>query len=400
MKKLITLFLLPLAMAAWAQDNIQWRGDRTGIYKETGLLKSWGDRGPELLWQYDGLDEGFSSVAIASEKIYVTGLTDGKGYLYVLDMKGKLLDKKQYGNEWNISHSGSRGTVIVNDGRLYVVSGKGELVCFDEKNLRVLWQKDFVKDFDGTIPKYGVNESPLIVGDKLIATPGGKKHNVVALDKKTGDIIWSCPAEGDVSSYCCPIYVSDQQMPQIITITGHHIVGIDITNGKMLWSIGFTNRFFEHPNTPVYNNSMVFCTSSYGVGSVMLQLTDGGCKAEQVWAAKELDPRTGHFLKFGDYIYGSGDNNSFWYCVDWKTGRIMYKDKSMAVGAIIAADGMLYCYSDKGEMALVKLDPAKFDIVSRFSVKAGTGPHWAHPVIYQGVLYVRHGDSLMAYKVK
>jgi outer membrane protein assembly factor BamB len=400
MKKLIVLFLLLPALTVRAQDNIQWRGDRTGIYKETGLLKSWGDNGPELLWQYDGLGEGHSSVAIAAGKIYITGLIDGKGYLYAFDMSGKLLNKKEYGDEWDTSHSGTRGTVTVDGGKLYLISGVGDLICFDEKNLDVLWQKNYVKDFDGQIPKYGVNESPLIVGGKLIATPGGKKNNVVALDKNNGNMIWSCEAKGDISSYCCPIYLDSQQVPQVVTITGHHVVGVDIANGKTLWSFPFTNRFFEHPNTPVYADNMLLCTSSYGVGSVMLRLTEGGRKAEQVWAAKELDSRTGHMLKLGDYAYGSGDNNTYWYCVDWKTGQQMYKDKSLGTGAVIAADGMLYCYSDKGEMALVKPNPAKFDIVGRFSVKSGSGPHWAHPAIYRGILYLRHGDSLMAYKVK
>ena len=400
MKNVTVLLLLFFAVTIGAQDIIQWRGDRTGIYKETSLLKSWSDNGPELLWQFDGLDEGFSSVAIAAGRIYVTGLTNGKGFLYALNMDGSLIDKKEYGDEWDTSHSGTRGTVTVNDGKIYLVSGKGKLLCFDEKNLNVVWTKDFVKDFGGEIPKYGVNESPLIVGDKLIVTPGGKKHNIVALDKKNGNVIWSCEAKGDISSYCCPIYVDDLSTPQVITITGHHIVGIGITDGKMLWSVPYTNRFFEHPNTPVYNAGMLFCTSSYGVGSVMLRLTNGGRGAEQVWTAKELDPRFGHYLKFGDFLYGAGDNNSYWYCVDWKTGKIMYRDKTIAVGAVIAADGMLYCYSEKGEMALVKPTPEKFDIVSKFSVNAGSGPHWAHPVIYNGVLYIRHGDSLIAYKVK
>ena len=400
MRKLAALMLSFFTITALSQENIQWRGDRTGIYKETGLLKSWGDKEPELIWQFDGLNEGFSSTAIAGGKIYITGLTDGKGFLYVLDMNGALINKKLYGDEWSSSHSGTRGTVTVDDRHLYLISGMGKLICYDEKSLNVVWQKDFVKDFGGEIPKYGVNESPLIVGDKLIVTPGGKKHNVVALNKKNGDIIWSCEAKGDISSYCCPIYVDDQQTPQVITITGHHIVGIDITGGKMLWSVPYTNRFFEHPNTPVYSDGMVFCTSSYGVGSVMLRLIDEGRNVEQLWAAKELDPRTGHYLKMGDYLYGAGDNNSYWYCVDWKTGKIMYRDKSIAVGAVIAADDMLYCYSEKGEMALVKPNPEKFDVVGKFSVNAGSGPHWAHPVIYKGVLFVRHGDSLMAYKIK
>ena len=401
MRKLILLLTVFCSCALSAQNVIQWRGDRTGIYKETGLLKTWGDRGPALMWHFDGLGQGHSSVSISSDKIYVTGMTDNTGYLHVLDLQGNLLKKKKYGSEWHVSYSGSRGTVIPDEERLYLISGTGILSCLDESNLNELWRKSMSDDFGGEPPKYGVNESPLIVGDKLIFTPGGKEYNVVALNKKTGDLIWSSKGMGDISSYCCPIYIADQQTPQVVTMTGHHIIGLDISNGNMLWSFPFTNRFFEHPNTPVYGNGMVLCTSSYGVGSVMLQLTNGGKEIEEVWNSKDLDSRTGHMLKIGDYAYGSGDyGKGSWFCVDWKTGETLYKDKSLPTGAIIAADGMLYCYTEKGDMALVRATPEKFDIVSKFSITLGTEQHWAHPVIYKGVLYVRHGDTLMAYKIK
>lgn len=401
MKQLTILLLITLSLSLSSQNVIQWRGDRTGVYKETGLLKSWSNEGPDLLWHFDGLGEGHSSIAVSSEKLYITGMTDSIGYLYVFDLEGNLLNKKEYGVEWNISYNGSRGTITPDDGRLYLISGAGMLICFDEADLNILWQKSMQDDFGGEAPKYGVNESPLIVEDKLIFTAGGKEHNIVALNKKTGELIWSSKAMGDISSYCCPIYIDEQSKPQVVTITGHHVVGIDITNGNMLWSVPFTNRFFEHPNTPVYGDGMLLCTSSYGVGSIMLRFIDGGQNVEQVWSSVELDSRTGHLLKIGDYIYGAGDyGKGSWYCVEWKTGKQLYSDKTISTGAIIAADGMLYCYSEKGDMALVRATPEKFDIISRFKITLGTEQHWAHPVIYQGVFYVRHGDTLMAYKIK
>lgn len=402
MKTSLVLLSFIASLNLFAQDVIQWRGtDRTGIYKETGLMKSWPADGPKLLWHYEGLGDGHSSVAIAGNKIYLSGLINGDGHLFVFDMDGKLLNKKMYGKEWDISYDGTRGTVTPDNKRLYLISGTGTLICFDEADLQVVWKKSMAGDFGGEPPKYGVNESPLIVGDKIIFTPGGKEHNVVALHKETGNLIWSSRAMGDISSYCCPIYIDDQEVPQIVTITGHHIVGIDASNGNMLWSVPYTNRFFEHPNTPVYGDGMLLCTSSYGVGSVMLRFTKGGRSVEQAWSATELDSRTGHMIKLGGYAYGSGDyGKGSWYCVDWKTGKQLYSDKSIATGAIIAADDMLYCYSEKGEMALVRATPEKFDLVSKFSVTKGTAQHWAHPVIHNGVLYIRHGDALMAYAIR
>ena len=401
MKQIIILFLLIASVNLFAQDNIQWRGvDRTGIYKETGLLKSWPAKGPEMLWHYTGLGEGHSSVAIANSKIYITGLINGNGHLFVFDMNGKLLNKKSYGHEWSKSYNGSRGTVTVNESKLYIYSGTGNLICFDENSLNILWKKNIVDDFKGSNVQWGVNESPLIIGEKVIITPGGKANNVVALDKNTGNTIWACAGEGDIPAYCSPLYISEQQIPQIVTITSKHILGINAETGEKLWSFAYNNMRNIHPNTPIYSDNMLLCVFGYGKGSVMLRLTNGGRSVEKVWENKEFDSKTGGAVKIGNYVYGSGDNHKYWFCLDWMTGVQKYKDRSIAVGAVIAVEDMLYCYSDKGEMALVKATPEKYNIISKFPITLGTEQHWAHPVIYRGVLYVRHGNTLMAYAVK
>jgi outer membrane protein assembly factor BamB len=400
MKKTILLAVFGVAATALpAQEVIQWRGDRTGTYKEAGLLKSWAEEGPQMLWHYDGLGEGHSSVAVSSGKLYVTGMTDGKGYLYAFDANGKLLNKKEYGGEWNESYNGTRGTVTANEGKLYLISGRGDILCFNESNLDIVWKKNIMSDFKSENIKWGICESPLIVDDKLIATPGGREHNIIALNKNTGALIWSCPGEGDLSAYCSPLYVGDQEAPQVVTMTARHIVGVDVATGKKLWSYEQVNRTDVHPNIPVYGDNMLLCTSGYGKGSVMLRLTDGGRKVEKVWDSPQLDSRIGAMVKVGDYAYGSGDMNRFWFCVDWKTGEQKYKENALPIGNVITADGMLYCYSDRGDLALVKVTPDKFDMVNRFPVTLGTDQHWAHPVIYKGVLYVRHGNTLMAYKI-
>ncbi|MDR2119856.1 MAG: PQQ-binding-like beta-propeller repeat protein [Tannerella sp.] len=392
--------LLTAATALPAQDIIQWRGDRTGIYRETGLLKQWPGDGLQLLWHFDGLGEGHSSAAIADGRIYITGMTDGKGFLYAFDLAGKLLNKREYGDEWSESYNGTRGTVTADDGKLYLISGMGDVVCFNAADLSVVWKKNIMRDFGAENIQWGICESPLVVDEKLIVTPGGKEHNLVALNKNTGALIWSCPGEGDLSAYCSPLYVPDQQVPQVVTMTAKHIIGVDVATGRKLWSYEHINRHDVHPNIPVYGgDNQLLCTSGYGKGSVMLRLTNGGRGVEKVWEAAQLDSRLGAMVKVGDYAYGSGDANRFWFCVDWKTGELKYKANTLPVGNIIAGDGMLYCYSDRGDLALVRITPEKFDLVSRFPVTLGTDQHWAHPVIYQGALYVRHGNTLMAYKI-
>ncbi|MDR2496887.1 MAG: PQQ-binding-like beta-propeller repeat protein [Tannerellaceae bacterium] len=406
MKKLILslialLAMLPFARHAEAQNTVQWRYDRTGIYKETGLLKSWADAGPKMLWHYDGLGEGHSSVAVsASGKMYITGMTEGKGYVYELDASGKLLRRKEYGPEWDKSYNGTRGTITPDNGKLYLVTGYGDVVCMNESDLGIVWKKSLLNDFGGSNITWGICESPLIAGDKLIASPGGKQHNIIALNKNTGELIWSCPGDGELSAYCSPILVADRQVPQIVTMMQKHIVGVELATGKKLWSYEHINQHGVHPNVPLYADNMLLCTSGYGKGSVMLRLTNGGRGVEKAWESNLPDSRIGAMVKIGNYAYGSGDKNRFWFCIDWQTGEVKYKDNAIGIGNIISADGMLYCYSEKGELALVNINPDKFDIVGKSSVTLGTDQHWAHPVIHKGTLYLRHGNTLMAYNIK
>ena len=403
-KVIISLIAACIAFSLYAQDVIQWRNDRTGIYSnEKGLLKSWPADGPKLLWHFDGLGEGHSSLAISYGKLYVTGLLDGKGYLFILDFDGKLLNKVMYGDEWTENYVGTRATPIIDSGKIFLMSGAGDLVCLDEKSLKVVWKKKIFEEFKSKNIRWGFNESPLIIGDKLIITPGGKEHNIVALDKNTGTLIWSSSGVGELSAYCSPLYINDQKTPLIVTVTASNIIGLEAATGKLLWSVESKNRNSIHANTPVYANNMIL-SASVEKGATMLRLSDGGSKVEKVWEIPELDNMMGALVKIGDYIYGSssGDRTpKLWFCVDWMTGEIKYKEAGLVgVGVTIFADGLLYCYSDKGEMALVRPTPEKFDLISKFPITLGTDTHWAHPVIYKGVLYVRHGNTLMAYKIK
>jgi len=406
MKNYLIIIAVMLPMMLQAQKNSQWRGEnRDGIYKETGLLKVWPANGPELLWKYEGIGGGFTSVAIANEKIYITGQTDDKLILYVLDLKGKLLAQKEVGAEWTRNHVGSRCTVNVNDGKLYIGNSLGQVFCLDEATLNEVWKKDMIADFDGKNLMWGMTESPLIVGEKIFLTPGGEKHNMVALNKNTGALIWSSPGLGTTSTYCSPQYIGDQSVPMVVTNTLRDVVAFNANTGELLWSHPQLQQNPQrniHPNTPIYSDGMICTVTGYRGGAMMLRLKDGGKAVEQVWQNTEMDNQIGGAVKIGDYVYASGDANKFFFCVDWKTGETKYKVSELAPCIVIAADGMLYCYSeaDNGLMALVKPNPNKFELASKFNVTLGSGRHWAHPVIHQGVLYLRHGEVLMAYKVK
>lgn len=402
MKKIAILLLAAgLTTGLAAQENAQWRGEkRNGVYdRESGLLASWPEAGPPLLWSYEGLGEGHTSVSIANDRIYITGMTDSTGMLHVFDLQGKLVNRKAYGLEWSTNYNGSRSTVNVNDGRLYIFSGRGVLLCLDEKTLDVIWSKDIQKDFDGHNLQFGMAESPLIVGDVIYLTPGGETNNMVALNKLTGALVWSSRGIGKPSTYCSPLYIAELDIPVVVTAIDSNLVAFQAETGEMLWEVEQKNPYGHSPNTPLYENGLLFSTSGGGTGSMQFRFTNGGRSVEKVWT-NEMDNKMGGFVKLGDYVYGSGEKNRYWYCIDWKTGETKYKDNRIGVGNVIAADGMLYCYSDRGDFALVRATPEKFDLVSKFKIALGTNQHWAHPVIHNGVLYVRHGDALMAYKVK
>lgn len=385
----------------FAQSPTRWRGPNgNGVYNETGLLKEWPASGPDIIWSYEGLGEGHSSPAFANNTIYLTGMENQTGYVYALTTAGQLKWKKAYGAEFLESYPGARSTPVVAGDLLYSYSGHGVLTCMDADNGNIKWQKSAFDDFDGENIRWGVTETVVVDGDKVYFTPGGKKDNVVALNRFTGDHIWSSPGLGEASAYCTPLLVELPARKLLVTHTADHIIGVDSENGKMLWSHPHTNRWQVHANTPIYYDGGVFCFSGYGQGGVKFELNADGSSVEKAWTNEHLDSRIGGMVMVDGYLYGSGDNSREWRCVDWETGEEKYASTDIGKGVTIYADGMLYCYSDRGELGLAKATPEGFNLKSKTRVELGSAQHWSHPVINNGRLYLRHGNTLIAYKIK
>lgn len=384
----------------------QWHGaNRDGKSNEKELLKKWHEQGPELLWSTKELGAGFSTVSIADGLIYTTGMKDKEGVLFAFDLHGKLKWKQSYGIEWTKSYPGTRCTPTVDQGNVYVISGVGAVSCFDAKTGNKKWTVDALTDFEGKYGSWGVAESPLIVGNKLICTPGGQKVSLVALDKKTGKVFWTAKGNGEGSAYCSPLLIEKKDKKIIVTMLENFIIGVDAANGNILWEYDCKNYQGKpkdvNPNTPVFYKGYIYITSGYGKGGAKLKLSDDGTKIEsQEWLNLTLDCHHGGVVLVDGYIYGTNHKGN-WICLDWKDGKVMYDTEGIGKGSVTYADGMLYCYEEKeGTVGLVKATPEKFDIVSSFKVPKGTGKHWAHPVILDGILYIRHGDTLMAYDIK
>ncbi|NJK84774.1 MAG: PQQ-binding-like beta-propeller repeat protein [Bacteroidales bacterium] len=401
-KKIALMFFTGLMVCSvYSQESTKWRGpNANGIYPETGLMKQWPAEGPKMLWNTSGLGQGYSSPVFADGKIFVSGALENTGYIFVMDEAGKIIAKYSYGEEFVESYPGSRSSPTIAGNLLYMLSGIGKLVCMDIANGQIKWEKDVFKEFDGANIRWGITETLLVEGDKIFCAPGGTKNNVIALNRFTGELIWSCAGKGEVSAYCSPILVKLPKRDLLVTMMANHILGIDAKTGTLLWSYPQTNRWSVHANTPIFSDGSLYCFSGYGQGGVKLKLNEDGTHGVKEWFNSSLDSRMGGAVLMDGYIYGSGDNNRQWFCIDWKTGENKYASSDFGKGVVVAADGMLFCYSENGEIALVEANSAAFKILGRMKITLGSDQHWAHPVIKNGILYVRHGDTLMAYKIK
>ncbi|MCB0547124.1 MAG: PQQ-binding-like beta-propeller repeat protein [Phaeodactylibacter sp.] len=399
----IIFLLLSLAFSTFGQtqaDATRWRGpDGNGIYPEEGLLKTWPADGPEIAWTYEGLGEGYSSPVIANGILYVTGMEDETGYVYAISEAGKLLWKSPYGPEFASSYPGARSSPTVAGDLLYMLSGQGQLVCMIAEDGTLKWSKDLFRDFDGRNIRWGVTETVVADDDKVFCTPGGSTNNIIALNRFSGNLIWSSPGKGDVSAYCTPLLIELPTRKLLVTMTADNILGLDAANGKLLWSHPQSNQYSVHANTPIYHDRAVYCFSGYGKGGVKLQLNEDGSSVTKKWFNQTLNSRIGGAVAVGGYIYGSGDSNREWQCIDWETGEQKYSTTEVGNGIAIYADGMLYWYSQRGELALAKPGPDGFQIAGKTKVTLGSGQHWAHPVINNKRLFVRHGNALIAYQI-
>ncbi len=388
----------------------QWRGpNRDGHFDETGLLKSWPEDGPQLVLEVEDIGKGWSSPVFADGMIYTTGMKDTLDYLTAIDMNGNVKWQVPYGRSWTQSYPDTRSTPVIEGDRIYVQSGTGRVACINRETGKDIWAVEVDKKFNGVYHRWGNSETPLIVGDKVIATPGGETTSVVALDKTTGDLIWQSKSVGGPRSYISPTLYEYKDFRYVLAATGTTLIALNPETGEIAW----TYKYW-HPdmwdqdgliwaNTPTYKDDEIFLSMGYNYFAVMLKLDSTGTSVSEKFRDHTLDNHIGGLILHDGFLYGSNwYNNSQgrWVCMDWNSGDIKYVADWDTKGPVVMADGMLYCYNERGKVGLVKPDPDGFDLVSEFRIKKGSGPHWAHPFIADGKLFMRHGDALMVYDIK
>lgn len=407
-------FILIIAICLLTYYNIAeaqqagWRGPgRSGVYNETGLLKSWPAAGPALLWESTEIGMGYSSVTVVDDVIYITGSRDGKDYLSALTSDGKKKWEVEYGKIGTKNYQESRCTPTYNNGKLYVISGQGDLACIS-KDGKMLWTVNHYQKYDATEQRFGIAESPLVVDNKVIATPAGNKAFMVAFNADNGSVVWETPVVETGAMYVSPLLIEFNGIKTIVTNSQKYIVGINASDGKVLWKFDYETvndqqRGRNHINTPLYRDGFIVAGNGYGQTGAKIKL-NAGADPSFVWKNLNVNPHVGGLILLGNYVYNSThDNNNMgrWTCTDWNTGETKWITQWNNKGSIIAADGMIYIYEEKdGNVALIRPDPAKLDVVSSFRITKGEGPHWAHPVINNGRLFLRHGNYLAVFNIR
>ncbi len=403
---LIFLLTIVLAVGVRAGDCPRFRGPAgDGQFDETGLLRKWPDVGPKLAWSVEGLGQGYSSATVVDGTVYITGMDDkNQGYLFAFGLDGSTKWKTIYGPEMGKSgpaRPGTRGTPTIDGDKIFVMSSFGKVVTIETTKGKVLRTVDLLERFGAEQAKFGFAECVLVDGRKLICTPGGPDVSLAALNKNTGETVWQTKGLSLPSGYCSARLIRHSGRRMIVTMLEKTLVAVDPDTGKLLWQHEYPQKYGVQPNPPLYEDGMLYICSGAGAGGQMLTLADDGLSATPKWADKTLDCQMHGLVIIDGYIYGGAQSaNNGLVCLEFKTGKVMWKTNEIKRGAVIAADGMLYDYSEDGTMYLIKPNPKAFEPVSKFTVSKGTGDHWAHPIIAHGRLYIRHGDALMVYNIK
>ena len=385
-------------------DWPQWNGPRRdGTCDEKGLLPTWPEGGPKLVWKVANLGRGWSSPIIAANRIYITGDVDDDLVIFAFDLNGKPLWQAKNGRSWTGSYPGARACCAYSAGNLYNMNAHGRVACLEAATGKEIWAVDVLQRFQGRNITWAMSECLLVDGPRVIVTPGGEKALMAALDKRTGQTLWTTePLREDRASHGSPLLFSHAGRRIVANCSSAHGFAVDADTGKLLWTVPLRSPYGVNVATPVYGEGRIFHTTPYVFGTCyQLRPGAGGPQPEKAWSTT-LDTCTGSVLLVDGLLYGSGyKQHKLWLCTDWKSGEIRYEFKGLTSGSAVFADGRLFCLAEDGRAALLRPMTGRFNIDGEFRVVPGNvHDAWAHPVLLHGRLYVRYHDTLWCYDVR
>ena len=379
----------------------QWRGpNRDGISKETGLLKQWPTDGPPLAWKATGAGQGYSSLAIAGGRLYTMGLRANREHIIAFDVTtGKEVWATPHGSAFrNDRGDGPRGTPTVDGERLYALGGNGDLSCLDAQTGRIVWTMNVLRKFGGSNINWGISESGLVIGERVLVNAGGTDASIVALNKKDGSLIWK--SQSDRAGYSSAIPIQVGGSTQVVFFTSRRAMGLDPNNGRLLWEYPRPANNVANVATPVARGNRVFISSDYGTGGGLVEIKANGqgVTAQEVYFTREMRNHHSSSILISDYLYGF--SSGILTAMRFDTGEVAWRDRSVGKGSLVYADGHLYCLSENGVVGLVEATPETYREKGRFRIPQDSLPTWTHPVVAGGRLYLRDQETIYAYDVR
>jgi outer membrane protein assembly factor BamB len=392
-------------VALTAADWPQWQGpDRTRVSKETGLLREWPTGGPRLIWTAGNLGTGYGSMAVAGDRVFVQGARGQNSFVIALNRAdGKEVWAKALGpietRMRTPQGAGPRGTPTVDADRLYVLTENGDLACLRTDGSAV-WQLNILKEFGGSQLQWLISESPLVDGPHLVVSPGGPGAGMVKLDKMTGKTVWTSNELSDTAGYSSITVADVQGVRTYMTFTAQAGVGVRASDGKLMFRYTKAANGVANIATPVVFNDKVFFTSGYGAGGGLLALNakDGEVAANEVYHTANMRNHHGGVVVVDGYLYGFSD--LILTCLEFATGNVMWRDRSVGKGSVTYADGHLYIQSENNLVGLAEASSSGYREKGRFEIPDKGRMSWAHPVISDGRLYVRNQDTLLVYDIR
>lgn len=401
-RKTSIILVFTLLGAGLYSQPYQFRGaDRNGIYPDYNLLEEWPESGPELLYTYQDLGDGYSAPAITEKGLFIAGMYDSTGIIKHFSPQHQLLWSYEYGKEFTFKYTGARGTPTIEGNRLYYSGTFGDAFCLNTEDGSLIWGKNIFETYGGKPCKWGYTESPLLYKDLLILTPGGPLHNVVALDKFSGELRWSVDLDSATNAYNSPFLITYHGVDHFLLNTTEYLVMIEAGTGEVAFKHRITIPNNMHAISPLYQEGKIFATTGYGKGAVLYQVNEAGNGLDTLYFNGDLDCRISGLIMVDGIVYGTSNRKKQWVGVDYETGETVFTSREIKPGSFLLADQKFYLFTETGEVALAKPDKTGFTLISRFKIPVETVQYaFAHPVLYQGILYIRYRDHLWLYEVK
>ena len=384
-----------------ADDWPQWRGpNRDGHSTERGLLKTWPAAGPPLAWQAKGAGEGYSSFATANGRLFTLGARRDREFVIAFDMaSGKEAWATPHGRRFgNDRGDGPRGTPTIDGNRIYAFGASGDLTVLDPASGKIIWTVNVLEKFGGSNITWGLSESPLVLADRVLVNAGGPGASIVALNKKDGSVLWK--SQSDEAGYSSAVLQEGGGIRQAIFFTGQRALGINVEDGRLLWSYSQVANGTANIATPIVRGNRVFLSSDYGTGAALLELlpANGGVRVREVYFTREMRNHHASSVLVGDYLYGF--SSMILTAMRFDTGEVGWRDRSVGKGSLVFADDRLYLFSENGVVGLAEANPTAYREHGRFQLRTGRLPTWAHPVVSGGKLFLRDQDTIYAYDVR